>query len=315
MKADQIVSGKDLLHPFSALKMFLLIVFAVLGSTAIGQNNREAGVKITPLMSMSYKSSDGMKHVKIAVTRKVNKKRVAVNDAWATVDLYVNAIKASDPSDGTGLIGKLHLNYDGEVVFDFPKDFNSKISGFHTWTFIAEMDSDKIYSGAQETLTVSDAKINIDYSVHDTVKTATATLYIWKDSNYVALPGTEMKLFVKRSFSLLPVEGAGVSTDKNGTISGDLPLDIPGEAGGKLTIVANITDNENYGTVEVSRKVDWSILPHKNEAMGRTLWASGKNAPIPLVVASCSIIVLIWGIIIYLVSRLFYIKKIGKIQL
>jgi hypothetical protein len=126
--------------------------------------------------------------------------------------------------------------------------------------------------------------------------------------------GIEMKLFIKRSFSLFPFGESGLTTNKEGKVSGDLPLDIPGEAGGKITIVASIIDNEDYGTIESTKKVDWNIFPKKNEEIGRTLWASGKNAPIPLILASCSIIILIWGIIIYIISRLFYIKKIGKEQ-
>ena len=294
---------------FISASMFLLF-----GKNAMCQNNEEVLSKKPVFMNISYKISDGIKHVKVQVTKKENKKIISVHGAKSPVVLYLNDVKVSDPANGTGLIGKLFLNYDGEVVFDFSEKFNTLTSKLHKYKFIARMESDPFYEDAQQEITISEAMISIEYFGKDSIKTATATLIQWKDSEYIPVVGIEMKLFIKRSFSLFPFGESGLTTNKEGKVSGDLPLDIPGEAGGKITIVASIIDNEDYGTIESTKKVDWNIFPKKNEEIGRTLWASGKNAPIPLVLASCSIIILIWGIIIYIISRLFYIKKIGKEQ-
>lgn len=299
---------------FSALVLLLVSVFVLIHNSAMSQDKQESASKKTVSMSISCKISDGIKHVKVQVTRKENKKRIPVDDAKSPVALYLNDIKSTNPSDGTGLISKLYLNDDGEGVFDLTGNFNSLTSGLHKFKFIARMESDPLYEDAQEEITISDAKISLEYSGKDSIKTATATLTEWKDSAYVPVSGVDMKLSIKRAFSLFLFGEGALTTDKDGKVSANLPLDIPGEADGKITIVASVVDHESYGTVESTTKVDWSVMPKKSEAMGRTLWSSGRNAPISLVVISCSIIAVIWGTLIYLVFQLFKIKKIGKQQ-
>ncbi|MBI4947352.1 MAG: hypothetical protein HY840_13250 [Bacteroidetes bacterium] len=297
---------------YSALILLLISVFFLTGNKARSQDKETNASKMSASMSVSCKTSDGVKHVKVTVTRKENKKRIPVDNLKSPIALYLNEVKSKDPSNGTGLITNLFLNDEGEVVFDLPADFNSITSGMHECKFIARMESDPLYEDAEEEITIADAKISIEYSGKDSIKTAAATLTEWKDSAYVPAAGVEMKLSIKRAFSLFPFGEEGLTTDEDGKVSGDLPLDLPGEAGGKITIVASVVDNETYGSVESTKQVDWSVLPKVNEEMGRTLWSSGRNAPIPLVVASCLIIAVILGTLIYLVFQLFKIKKIGK---
>lgn len=301
-------------HIYSVAILLLINVFVLVGNTAMCQDKDENATKKSISMSLSCKTSDGVKHVKVLVTRRENKKSIPVDNAKSPVALYLDKVKDSDPSNGTGLISKLFLNDEGEVIFDLPANFNSLTSGLHQFKFIARLESDPLYENAEEEISISDAKININYSGNDSIKTATATLTAWKDSAYVPVSGVEMKLSIKRAFSLFSFGDEGLTTDKNGNVSADLPLDIPGEPGGKITIVASVIDNDNYGSVESTKNVAWSVLPKTNEELGRTLWSRGNNAPISLVIISCSIIALIWGILIYLVFQLFKIKKIGKQQ-
>ena len=298
---------------YSTLVLLLLSVFVLIGNRVMCQDKQEKGSKKSVSMSISSKISDGAKHVKVQVTRRENRKTISVDDARSPVSLYLNEVKATDPSNGTGLISKLYLNEEGEVVFDLPANSNSLTSGLHHYKFIARMESDPLYEDVESEVSISDAKISIEYSGKDSIKTATATLTEWKDSAKAYLPvsGVELKLSIKRAFSLF-LFGEGLTTDKDGKVSADLPLNLPGEADGTIIIVASVIDNETYGTVENTKKAEWSVLPRKNEAMGRTLWSSGRNAPLVLVIASCSIIVAIWGALIYLVFQLFKIKKIGK---
>jgi len=146
------------------------------------------------------------------------------------------------------------------------------------------------------------------------VKTVTATLYGWKDHDYLPIASAELKLCIKRTFNFLPFGDAEMTTNENGEVSGELPLDLPGNADGTITIAARMEDNDIYGTVESMKNVPWSVLPKKNPVRGRTLWSAGDNAPWLLVISSVSIITIIWGTIFYLLYLLIRIKRLGKIS-
>ena len=275
------------------------------------QDEKENASKLPVTMNISYKISDGIKNVKVQVTRKENKKFIPVDNV--IVNLYLNEIKKYDEATGGGWISNLNTNEDGEGIFRFSTKFYELTAGLHEFTFIANMNSDPRYEDTQEEITINDAFITINFSEDDSIKTITAKLTELQDSAAeMPVPETEMKLFIKRTFSLLPFGEEGLYTDENGEVSGELPLDVPGNANGTLTIVAKVEDHETCGTIEVTKDVPWSVFPKENAEIGRTLWSSGKNAPVPLVVASVSIIIVIWGTIFYLVYLLFSIKEIGK---
>ncbi len=296
------------------ISALLLIHNGAMAQEAKDSASRPAGQtgKLSFTMNVSSLLSNGIRTVKVQASRKENKKTIVVNDIKSPLTLYLNDVKAYDPSDGTGLIGKLNINYEGEGIFVLPVDFYKLSAGLHKYSFIAKMDSDPKYEDAEETITVADAKISMLYSGEDSVKNATAVLSAWKDSGYVPVPGAELKLCIKRTFNFLLFGEAGTLTDSLGQVSGDLPMDLPGNADSTLTIFGRLEDDENYGTVEGGISVPWTVLPKKNPVRGRTLWSSGDNAPLILVISSVIIIVIIWGTIFYLVRLLFKIKKLGK---
>lgn len=297
--------------------IFISIVINVLlffNNVVTAQDAKDSASKLSFTMNLSSLVSNGNRSVKVQVSRKENKKTIAVNDVTSPFNLYLNEVKAYDPTDGTGLISKLYLSYEGEGLFELPPDFNKLTAGLHAFTFIVKMDSDPKYEDAEETITIADAKISIEYSGEDSVKTATAMLTAWKDSAgaYIPVPNAEVKLCIKRTFNFLLFGEPGAVTNETGQVSGDLPLDLPGNTNGTLTIFGRLEDDENYGTVEGGMSVPWAVLPKVNPERGRTLWSSGDNAPLLLVISSVTIIVIIWGTIFYLIYLLFKIKRLGK---
>lgn len=296
---------------------FILIAISALllfNTVTIAQETKDSASRLSFTMNLSSLVSNGVRSVKVQVSRKENKKTIVVDDVTSPFKLYLNEVKAYDPTNGTGLISKLHLDSEGEGIFEIPEDFYKLTAGLHVFTFIVKMDSDPKYEDTEETITIADAKISIEYSGEDSVKTAKATLTAWNDSanTYVPVPNAEVKLCIKRTFNFLLFGESGAVTDETGQVSGDLPLDLPGNADSTLTIFGRLEDDENYGTVHGGISVPWAVLPKKNPERGRTLWSSGDNAPLLLVISSVTIIVIIWGTIFYLISLLVKIKKLGK---
>jgi len=302
--------GENFRH--GTISVSLIVIALLFLNKEAFSGGKDSTSKLSISMNVSYKASNGNKSVKVQVSRKENKKIISVDNLKAPVCLYLNEVKAHDKSDGTGLVDRMYLSKEGEAIFEIPETINKLISDSHEFTFIAKIESDPVYEDAEEEITISDAKISISYSGKDSIKTATAVLMEWKDSAYVPVPEAELKLSIKRTFSLFPIGEEGTVTDKDGKISADLPLDIPGSFEGKITIVARIDEHETFGTVESSLEVPWDVIPKPFPEMGRALWATADNAPLVLVFSSLTIIVVIWGTIFYMIYLLYRIKKLSK---
>lgn len=155
-----------------------------------------------------------------------------------------------------------------------------------------------------------EAKIKLDFIKTDSLYTCQAT--VTSDNKPVA--GTDIHLYVKRMYSLLPI-GKAVTTDSTGIASIDFPKDLPGDKNNMLTVIAKIESDDKYGNVETESEVKWGA-PLKSEPFSwndRSLSASRDKAPTFLVIASISIILVIWGTICYVIFQLFRIKRTVKV--
>jgi hypothetical protein len=123
----------------------------------------------------------------------------------------------------------------------------------------------------------------------------------------------EVHFYVKRLYSLLPV-GKTATTDEKGEAEIEFPANLPGDASGNLTVIAKIEDDDTFGTVETKADVKWGTLPGSADDIWqhRSLSASREKAPMYLIIASNTIIAVIWGTIFYVLIQLFRIRKEGK---
>jgi hypothetical protein len=274
--------------------------------TAVATGKHDFKMRLNPV------SSNGIRSVEVVLSKYENGKTLPVDNLSTPLLLYVNEIKKYDPATGTGLISKARVNKEGEATLEFPVNFNKITSNVHAFTFIVKTVSDPIYQDMEEVVTVNDAKATIEYNGKDSIKTMTAHLYEWKDNAYVPVPEAELKLCIKRTFNYLPMGDEGTTTAETGMISAEVPNDVPGNSDGTITLAARLEEHDSYGTLEVTQNVPWSVLPKKNPERGRTLWSPGDNAPWLLVITSLTIIIIIWGTIIYLIYLLIQVKKLGN---
>lgn len=153
------------------------------------------------------------------------------------------------------------------------------------------------------------AVIRLIFSQTDSSKTCTALV----TSDSLPVAGTEIHLYAKRYYSLLPV-GKVTATDEKGEAAIEFPTDLPGDKNGMIDLIAKIEGDEKYGDAETQSSVKWGGIPHVESYNwgDRSLAASREKAPMFLVVVSNLIIVLIWGTLVYLVYLLYRIKKSGR---
>ncbi len=286
-------------------------LFITTANQAIAQDDNAAPSKAKANMNVSYKKTDGVLSVKVAVTTKVEKKNVPVDGAM--VSLYMNDVKSYDAKTGEGLLGRLAADQDGKIVFEMKDNAKDILKGKHDYKFVAELKGDPKYIDKQGEVEVKDANITITVTGKDTLQTATARLTeIKDDGTETPVVGAELKLGIKRSFSTLPFGGDALKTNENGEVSALIPSNVIGEADGTLIVIGKIEDNETYGNVQTGKAIPWTVMPKAIAENRRNLWSTGKNAPYSLVIVSVSMIGIIWGLLLYLVTFLFKIKKLGK---
>lgn len=155
-----------------------------------------------------------------------------------------------------------------------------------------------------------EAKITLTFEKAD-------SLYVCKalvTSEGIPAIEVPVNLSVKRLFSNLPI-GEAVATDSTGVATFEVPQDIPSR-NGKLIIFATIVDDENYMNAETSGEVNWGtvVVSDNSNVAERSIAAGRDGAPIYFIISSLLVIGLVWGYLIYAVSQVFKIKRLGSLN-
>lgn len=154
------------------------------------------------------------------------------------------------------------------------------------------------------------ANLKLECTGKDSNKMVKATL----TSSDTAVKEVDIHFYVRRSFSLLPLEGDNTTTDESGEASVIFPVDLPGDENGDVTIIARIEDNDELGEVNAEKTIRWGVpVKQENLKNKRALWAPAKSAPWSLVIFITGAILGVWGVIFYVIFKLFRIRKLGKI--
>ena len=153
--------------------------------------------------------------------------------------------------------------------------------------------------------------IQLRFSEEDSVKYITAQVNEYANDT-IGDPISELDLyfFVQRTFSQLPIGDYFNTTNENGEVRIEFPYDLSGDSAGNVIIIASIEEDDRFVGAEVS-KIASFVIPLDYEIHGnrRTLAAAGANAPISLLLLVNGIILAVWGIIIYIFTQIYRIRR------
>jgi hypothetical protein len=156
------------------------------------------------------------------------------------------------------------------------------------------------------------AIIQLKFSEEDSQKYITAQLNDFNNDS-IGAPLEEIDLFfyVERTFSLLPIGDVFNTTDENGEVRVEFPSDLPGDSVGNVKVIVKLEDADEYSDTETGEIVRWGVpTPIDVGIEKRSLWSAGANAPISLLLLTNSLIAVAWGIIFYIMFRLYKLSKI-----
>ncbi len=101
-----------------------------------------------------------------------------------------------------------------------------------------------------------------------------------KGLSSVPVTDAAVKLFVHRTFGLLPVDEEK-TTDKNGKAVFKIPHSLPGDTAGNINVSARFTNEDVFGAVSMDTVLNSAI---KGTAVSlvarRAIWNNMKNAPV-----------------------------------
>lgn len=280
-------------------KIFQIIL--ILSVCSLFNRTAVADEPVTPRITASYsKLSDGTKRITVALSARQNDKRVNIQDAELEIQAQNQEGNTPLGSVVTNMLGKGSLDIAPGTTL--PKDQD----GF---TFTVFFAGNTWLEKASRTIHVTDAFLEMTLTEKDTVKTISAHVYKLNEKGVkVTVPDVPVEFDVKRLFCLYPV--GNEKTDTTGSCSTDFPSSMPGDKNGKVTVVVRMPENENFGTVEVSKDVNWG-KPLVYEA--KPIRGLGDtDAPLWMVYTLIVLLSGVWGNVVYIIVQIIRINIIGK---
>ncbi len=283
----------------------LLILFPGL---TVNKANAQDAAKSPLVISLAYSTSDNtIPYLTIKAKSKISGKFQPIKGA--EIKLFLDK---DSTGKGLGLIGKVTTDEKGKAISNIPSTVETIWKANSNHTFLAVYEKTKNFDEATAELSVVKSKITVD-TADD--KNVTATFTEFKGGAWVPVKGVEMKLGVKRLGGDLQIgEEQSYTTDSLGKVKGEFKkLGIPGNKEGNIILVAKVEDNDTYGNLRIEKSVPWGKkFVADNSFFHRALWASQFHSPVWLVFLAYSIIISVWGTLIYLIFLLIKVKQLGK---
>ncbi|MBI1766951.1 MAG: hypothetical protein HYR67_01090 [Bacteroidetes bacterium] len=286
---------------------FIILTTLLLLNTFISSAQEE---KKSIKLGLNYlQINDQSYEVSATAKSKRGKKFEAVGDV--EVEFFLG-----EQTPGNSL-GKAKTNRKGIASIELPDAIILKLDSVSPFKLAAFVAEGKDYNEQSTEIEIAKARIDLSISEVDSTRKISAKLRALKEGKWIEVPETEMKIFVRRIFSDLSLSENALTTNETGDVSVDLNFKatIPGDAKGNIIIGAKVEDNESYGTIIALKYAKWGVPQKVDRSFyERSLWAARDKTPIWLLVFPNLVIFTVWGLIFYLFSLIFRIRKVGLEQ-
>ncbi len=284
------------------------LLFIMSDNSVCAQN--EAVVTEKQLKLYYVNSNNSLQYLVVQTNLKTGK-NIAPNKN-VSVQLYL------DSNSTTNLIGKFITDAEGKGKAFLPPSLKSVWDASSLHKFIAVPE----YGGKEEVspteIEITKARITLDTASSDGVRSISVKVERNENDKWVPVKDVELKIGVQRLGGILPAgETATYTTDSSGTAKVDLKKDsLPGDEKGNLLLVAKVEDNEFFGNLIIEKNANWGVPTTIDNTFfnQRTLWTTRFKTPYWLLFMAYSIVIGVWGTLIYLVMQFFRLRKIGRIN-
>lgn len=284
-----------------------ILLIICLFITSIGVSAQDS-VKAGPVVKLNYFVNDNsVPYLMVQSQTKTGKKFNPLPGQAVKIFL--------DNNNPENLIIKTNTDKNGKAKVAMPATLKDKWSAGPKHNFIAEMEAPSPADPLTATIEITKAKIAIDTSNTDGIRTVNVKVMFLENNDWVPAKDVEMKIGINRLGGILSAgEEETYTTDSSGIASAEFKRDsLPGDEKGNIVLVAKVEDNDLFGNLLIEKTVHWgaATMPQKNFFDQRTLWSTRFKTPLWLLFMAYSIVISVWGTIIYLVWQIVRIKKLG----
>lgn len=282
------------------MPVFSLFLFLMLAGNLHAQEDSAEAVKVTRLRYFNL--NNNMQYLSLECLLK--KGKVFTPQKHKSYEIYLDSASAN-------LIATVETDENGKAKAIIPPVLKSVWDASPQHTFIVNEGQEELIND----YTINKAKIVIDTSLQDGIRNITATVMKMENDGWAPAADVEMKIGIKRLGGILSAgDDETYTTDSTGTAIAEVKKEnMPGDEKGNIILVASVEDNDLVGNLLVEKTVPWGVSVKADEHFfdRRSLWATRFKAPVWLVFMASSIIIGVWGTLIYLVIQLIRIKKLG----
>ncbi len=282
---------------------FLLGVLLLFAPPAIFA--QKDSVPATPVLKLHYFNYNNNQQY-VLLESKLKRGKIFTPNGNIAYEIYLDTGRTEN------LVSKVKTDEAGMAKAFLPPVLKSIWDAKAQHTFILKQGDEELITDYM----ISKSKIDIDTSSSEGVRNITVTVKKMDNNNWVPAKDVEMKVGYKRLGSILSAgENDTYTTDSTGSVTVEVKKDsLPGDEKGNIILAARADDNELLGNLVAERIVPWGRITKMDKAFfdKRTLWTTRNRTPAWLLLLAYSIVLAVWGTLIYLIIQLVRIKKMGS---
>jgi Ni/Fe-hydrogenase subunit HybB-like protein len=277
------------------------LIFLMSGLLATSVSAQDS-TKIKTVLSLEYLNSDGTK----ILTGKLSAKKEGKYAPLEGKKLSFSFVSGDEHK----FIGTEETGASGKAIIKIPDEIMASGGTKGTYSFESSYAGSGNQMPSSASTEIKCALMEVTFSKTDSDKQVVCSVWeTGKDGEHIPVNDLKVQFYVPRTFSLLKV---GEATLSNGSAAIDFPVTLPGDSAGALTVIAKIEDNEIYGNVEASGKINWGRPLPPEIVVKRGL--GDTDAPLWMVYTLIVLLSLVWFHFLYVVFTIFRIRHIGKKQ-
>jgi len=205
-------------------------------------------------------------------------------------------------------IGTISTTAKGKATIEIPKKIISSGGSKGVFSFMATFTGIDKYKSSTSSVEIRNVNMELSFFQKEGEKEISCkAMEAGQDGKMTPIPDMKIEFYVPRTFSLLKV-GEGSLSD--GVANVEFPVTLPGDSAGNLTIVAKIEDNETYGNVEATGRINWGKPLPPMKIVKRGL--GDTDAPLWMVYTLIILLSLVWFHYLYIIITVFRIRWLGK---
>ena len=287
--------------------LFLSLCFLSATAICVAQENEK---KTLSLNIGYYVKNNNTQYLMATVQTKVEGKFQPVKDI--AVSLFLDSV--SDDN----LINKVKTDEKGKAKAYLPISLKNKWDVSTNHTILGMIESSDQFEEATSELTITKSKIEIDTSSDEETRSIIVTIKKFENDEWVPVKDVDVKIGIARMGGILSAgDEEFYTTDSSGQAIAELnKQELPGDKDGNLVLAAKVDDNDEVGSIIIEKTVPWGKPTEidKDFFKQRTLWSTRYHTPPWLLFMAYSIIIGVWGTILYLIFQLLKIKKLGSVE-